>query len=327
MEKDAFVKISVIVPCYNVGNLVQPLLLSIEEQDYKNFEVIFINDGSSDNTSDVLREFCRKSIHRSQLKLIEQENKGVGNARNVGLDAAEGELVFFVDGDDYIFPQTLSRMAELMTDGIDIVAGAFRNHDNSISSFPHIENKEKWLRATIAKGGLTLWNKMFRKSIIDKNQIRFDTTVKKSEDHLFTAKYLMYSTGRVAVTDYAVYHYNQNPMSISNISMTTRTFSPWIADSVYVAVKIYKLLEGRLSSGTLRELRYDTYHKYRRIRHEAHLHKCKDKLFYNRMYTELRTIMPIHEILVFAVRRRISIITKSISRKIKKHRMPLSIGL
>lgn len=314
---------SVIVPCYNVGKLVHPLLQSLEQQDYDNFEVVFVDDGSTDDTFAILQAFIANSLSRQQdrYKLIKKENGGVGSARNTGLDASTGDYVFFVDGDDYLFPQSLSKLAELMTDGVDIAVGAFEDHVGFTNTFPHIDNREKWLQVTIAKGGLTMVNKMFRMCIINDNAIRFDTITKKSEDHLFTAEYLTCSHGRIVVTDYPVFHYVFNPMSVSNVSLTTKTFSPWIADSVFIAVRIYKLLEPRLNNATLRELRYDTYHKYRRVRHEAHVHKCKDKAFYDLIYSELRKILPVWEIILFAVRRRVSIIFHSAIRKIKLCRM------
>lgn len=317
-ENNKLRKVSVIVPCYNVGRLIQPLLDSIKKQDYENLEVIFVNDGSTDNTSTILKDFCNQSStsdHR-QYRLVEKVNGGEGSARNAGLDAAEGELVFFVDGDDCLFPQSISKLAELMTDSIDITVGAIINFNGDLLTYPHIENIDRWMRATMTKGALTLVNKMFRKSIIEKYNIRFNTTSKKSVDHLFTAQYLLHTTGGIAVTDYTVYLYQLNPTGISNISTSTRTFSPWAADSVYVAVRIYRLLENKLSPATLKELRYDSYHKYRRIRHEAHVLNCKDQSIYDGMYKEIRNIIPAWEMYVFAIRRRTSIITSSLLRKI-----------
>ena len=308
-------KVSVIVPCYNVAKVIAPLMRSIESQDYEDFEVIFVNDGSKDETGAVLRTFCEKD---TRYRIVEKENGGVGSARNAGLEVAQGELIFFVDGDDEIFPETISKMAGLMTEGVDIAVGAFINTDGTRIEFPEMEDRDRWLRVTMTKGGLTLWNKMFRRSIIEGNKIRFDTTTKKSEDHLFTAEYLCHSEGRIAVTNYAVYRYVENPMSASNISGTTRTFAPWIADGVHTSIKIYRLLEPKLSSGTLRELRYDTYHKYRRARHSAKKLHCTDKTFYEGLHREMRSIMPEWEMAFFAVRRRVSIIGKSLGKKIRR---------
>ena len=317
-------KVSVIVPCFNVAKLIQPLLESLVEQDYKDFEVIFVNDGSTDDTSSVLRAFMSEVSHglKGKCKLIEKESGGPGSARNAGLDAAEGELVCFVDGDDYIFPQTLGKLAELMIENVDLAIGSFKDHSGTITSFADASNIDEWLRCFIPRGALTLWNKMYRMRIINDNRIRFDETVMKSEDHLFTARYLMSMQGRIAVTPYVVYFYNWNPMSISHVSMTTHRFNPWISDSVFVAVRIYRLVEskGKLSKATFKAFRYDAYHKYRRIRHEGHQHRCKEKKFYRDMYLAMRSIMPAWEMVLFAVQRRASIIAQSLKKKIRKIR-------
>lgn len=304
-------RISVIVPCFNVGNLLQPLLQSLKEQDFQDFEAIFVNDGSTDDTVAVLKKYC----DNERYKWIDKQNGGPGSARNAGLAIASGEYVFFVDGDDYIFPKTLSKLEELLVDGVDVAVGAFVNTDGITTYYPKVFDKDKWLRLTFTTGGLTLVNKMFRRSIIEQHHLRFDEQTRKSEDHLFTAGYMRYCKGGISVTDYPVYCYVLNPMSISNREETIQHFSKTIADSVYASIKIYNLLEGYLSRATLMELRYDTYHKYRRIRHAAHVLNCKDKNFYNGIYAEIRKIMPVWEIVYFAIRRRISIITKSLWRK------------
>ena len=318
VRKNESKKISVIVPCFNVGRLIQPLFDSIKKQDYENFEVIFVNDGSIDDTLDVLKQFCSgevSSAHR-KYRLIEKENGGVSSARNAGLNAAEGDFIFFVDSDDSLMPQSLSKLAKLMNKGTDVAVGTFYNFDGEVCSFPHIADPDNFLRATFTKGGLTLWNKMFRRSIIEENHLRFDTSIKVCEDHLFTAQYFLCATGSIAVTDYMVYLYQLNPFSLSHISTTTGTFSPWLSDSVFAACRIYRLMMVKFSKPTLRELRYDTYHKYRRVRHEAHVLHCKDRVFYDSIYKEMRSIMPLWEMIIFAVRRRMSILTSSAIRKL-----------
>lgn len=313
-------KVSIIVPCYNVGNFVMPLLQSLEMQDYDNFEAILVNDGSKDNTSEILHRFCdgeRKNDRRKYI-VIDKPNGGVSTARNAGLEAATGDLVFFIDGDDELYPKALSTLVAMMTEEVDMAVGAIIWQDGLLRTFPHDTNWDRWLQKSVTSGAFTLWNKMFRRSIIEHHHLRFDTETMKSEDHLFTAEYIFYCQGIVAVTDYASYHYVLNTMSISNISTTTRTFSPTIADSITIAIRICKMYERKFSPATLRELRYDTYHKYGRVRHEAHMLNCKDKAFYDGIYAQLRTIMPAWEIAVFAVRRRLSIIGSSLLRKIKK---------
>ena len=101
--------ISIIIPVYNAKSYVSRCLDSIKAQDYTNWEVIIINDGSTDGVEDILNEYAEKD---SRIKPINIENAGVSNARNVGLSKAIGEYVYFLDVDDWIETNTLSLLAD-----------------------------------------------------------------------------------------------------------------------------------------------------------------------------------------------------------------------
>ena len=96
MEK---VMISVIVPVYNVENYLGKCLDSLINQTYKDIEIICINDGSTDNSLNILREYEQMD---SRIIIIDQKNGGLSNARNIGLKEAAGEYIMFVDSDDWI---------------------------------------------------------------------------------------------------------------------------------------------------------------------------------------------------------------------------------
>jgi glycosyltransferase involved in cell wall biosynthesis len=100
---------SVIVPVYNVESYLRQCLDSVIHQDYSNYEVICINDGSTDDSSDILREYEQED---SRIKIIEQTNRGLSAARNAGIKAATGEYIFFLDSDDWIEPDTLKILAQ-----------------------------------------------------------------------------------------------------------------------------------------------------------------------------------------------------------------------
>ena len=104
--------ISIILPIYNAGKYLRPALESVRAQTLKDFECICINDGSIDNSSNVVREFmaCDK-----RFKLIEQKNSGVSVARNAGLDAARGEFICFLDQDDLYAPDYLEHLHDMIT--------------------------------------------------------------------------------------------------------------------------------------------------------------------------------------------------------------------
>lgn len=105
-------KLSVIVPVYNTEDYLEKCIESIIQQDYKNIEIIIINDGSIDNSEKIIKKYKKK--YPKLIKNIKQANKGQAYSRNVGLDLANGELITFVDSDDYIEPGMYKKMIDLM---------------------------------------------------------------------------------------------------------------------------------------------------------------------------------------------------------------------
>ena len=91
-------KISIIIPVYNVADYLREALDSVINQTYANWEAICVNDGSTDNSLEILKEYAQKD---SRFIIIDQENAGVSKARNVALDNATGEYIMFLDSDDY----------------------------------------------------------------------------------------------------------------------------------------------------------------------------------------------------------------------------------
>lgn len=110
--------ISVIVPAYNEANYIESCLVSLRQQDYANLEIIVVDDGSTDETPELVRNAAEKD---SRVKVIRQENGGLSAARNMGLDHASGSLVMFVDSDDLISSQHITRLREALHEqGADV---------------------------------------------------------------------------------------------------------------------------------------------------------------------------------------------------------------
>ena len=130
MEKQL---ISIIVPIYNVEDYLRQCLDSILEQTLSHFEVILVNDGSTDSSGDICREYVEKD---SRFHYFEKENGGLSDARNYGIERARGEYLTFIDSDDYIDPLHLEYLYNtLMNNDADISVSNYMNYHTSIDTF------------------------------------------------------------------------------------------------------------------------------------------------------------------------------------------------
>lgn len=181
------VKISIIIPVYNVEDYLNQCLDSVLSQDFSNFEVICICDGSTDKSLDILKNYAQND---SRVKVISQTNNGPGNARNVGLSHAQGEYVLFVDSDDFLSENSLSQIYDnAVSNQSDIVIFDFYrldeiNNENKKSGF-HLKDlfaekdfnnftfSYEDIKKHVLNSYFNIWLKMFKKSFIDKIQLVF----------------------------------------------------------------------------------------------------------------------------------------------------------
>jgi len=128
-------KFSIIIPCYNVEKFLERCLDSIYNQSYDLFEVIIINDGSFDNTEEIIKKYMNKY---DNIKYLKQENKGLANVRNTAIDLVEGNKFIYVDADDLIMPELLENLNNFLTkNDVDIV----RYQANCIDEYGNNSNK------------------------------------------------------------------------------------------------------------------------------------------------------------------------------------------
>ena len=141
-------KISVVIPCYNVEPYLERCVSSVIGQTYPELEIILVDDGSTDATG----ELCDKlSKTDARIKVIHKENGGLSDARNAGIDVAEGEFYSFVDGDDYLEPDAYEMMTKEMKSGDVSLVSAGIVVEN-INGYKHINmsneslilNREEW---------------------------------------------------------------------------------------------------------------------------------------------------------------------------------------
>ena len=118
--------VSIIIPCYNISSYISRTIESILNQTDNNWEIIAIDDGSSDNTLDILHEYSKQS---AQIHVLHQNNKGVSSARNLGLLHAIGEWIYFLDGDDIVANDLIYRI-NCQKEDVDIYLFDFLIEDN-----------------------------------------------------------------------------------------------------------------------------------------------------------------------------------------------------
>ena len=165
--------ISIIVPIYNVENYLRQCLDSIQNQTYKKFECIMVNDGSTDSSQQLAEEY----LTDSRFKLINQSNKGLSGARNTGINHIREESIFvaFVDSDDYIYPDFLETLIEHIEDDVDIIEGMIENFHDEIKVDRVCHNFEKKILITkddklgelaLNELRVSVFPKLFRKSLL-----------------------------------------------------------------------------------------------------------------------------------------------------------------
>ncbi|ETD96460.1 glycosyl transferase family 2 [Streptococcus mitis 21/39] len=165
--------ISIIVPIYNVENYLRQCLDSIQNQTYKNFECIMVNDGSTDSSQQIAEEY----LTDSRFRLINQSNKGLSGARNTAISHIREESTFisFVDSDDYIYPDFLETLIEHIEDDVDIIEGMIENFHDEIKVDRVCHNFEKKILITkddklgelaLNELRVSVFPKLFRKSLL-----------------------------------------------------------------------------------------------------------------------------------------------------------------
>jgi glycosyltransferase involved in cell wall biosynthesis len=207
-------KVSIIVPVYNGEKSLSRCLDSILAQDYKDIEVIVIDDGSRDDSFRIISEYAQKD---KRIVPIHKENSGVSATRNIGLSLARGDYIRFVDVDDWIPFDSVKLMVRAMEEeNTDmVVADFYRVVDEKISKKGSIKKEavitvEEYAdRMLLSPADFyygAIWNKLYRKKIIDDHQLAMDENISYSEDAIFNLQYLLH-TDRIFVLRSAVYYY------------------------------------------------------------------------------------------------------------------------
>lgn len=212
-------KYSIIVPVYNGEDFISERLKSLLSYPQENYEIIVVDDGSSDKTLEVLENIKETS---EKLVVISQENSGPSGARNTGLNNARGEFILFADADDILNLEILEYLSKVeenfdlyifnyLIDNGNQISSKKLNYNHELSVFEKEEILSLYLDGLLH----TLWNKVYRKEIIDEHDIRFDETVRMGEDLVFNLNYLKY-TEEIIFSSSPFYTYSEE--SIGSVS-------------------------------------------------------------------------------------------------------------
>ena len=201
--------ITIIVPNYNSEKYLPRCIDSILAQTYTDFELLLINDGSTDSSGVICDEYATKD---SRIRVFHKENGGVSSARNVGLDNAKGEWIGWVDSDDYI----ASNMYENLFNTIEIT-GADYVYCNFYMDYgtrkeiyycPNSTNKNDLLIKWLREDWNVLWNTLVKRELYETNKLRFDTDFNFAEDFFMTTSLYLISK-RIVNIDKGLYFYNR----------------------------------------------------------------------------------------------------------------------
>jgi glycosyltransferase involved in cell wall biosynthesis len=207
--------VSIIVPVYNTAKQLLRCIDSILSQENASFEIILINDGSKDDSGNICDVYSRKD---ARVRTFHKNNNGVSSARNLGIEKAKGEWIWFVDSDDYIYPDAIRSLTHYANTNLDCII--INHHDqrkgyddilsvNEKPLFTPDQSLERLCRDKYNFRGV-VWDKWFRRDVINSNNITFNTSIHFSEDRLFVFMYFLYMKQDAFYTNQTFYCYTHN---------------------------------------------------------------------------------------------------------------------
>lgn len=240
--------ISIIIPCYNAEQSLERCLNSVVSQYYQNLEIIIVDDGSRDQTSDIYTKFKKEDY---RIKVIKQNNSGVSKARNVGLKAVTGAYVCFVDSDDWVeknYCEELYNILAAENADVSIIEASYEDENGTIVynkpiSKDKIFDGQQALILLLEDQEIQShpWGKLFKSSLL--KNVRFPENLKSFEDYSTLFK-IFDKAVKVVKSDKKLYHYVQRDNSLSH------NLSPETAYHFYLAImEVFKFWKNSAKVG------------------------------------------------------------------------------
>lgn len=219
--------VSIIVPVYNAERTIRRCIESILNQEYTDFELLLVDDGSLDASGAICDEYAGRD---SRVQVFHKANSGVSSSRNLALDRAQGTYLQFLDSDDWITPDATRSLVRAMEDG---------SCDMVISDFYRVVGERVCQKGDIDEDGImtreefaahmmetpadfyygVLWNKLYRRSIVEAHHLRMDPEISWCEDFMFNLEYIRYAQLFRAI-QIPIYYYVKTKGSLASQSLT-----------------------------------------------------------------------------------------------------------
>lgn len=243
--------VSIIIPAYNCEQTIKDTLKSIQRQTYVNFEVIIIDDGSTDDTYETVLRFVADD---KRFRIFTKPNKGVSAARNTGISNSHGEYIMFADGDDQLSTNMIFDMVEaIKKENTDLVVSGYTicYPEKRVDMCPNYyfgkisEIDEKSMLSYFLGNYFNApWNKIFRSSIIQENDIFFNESISILEDLLFVLNYLNCSE-TIGFLDLPLYMYSRTSANTLLNKVNERKI-----DAIYMNYSAISDINSRFNFGT-----------------------------------------------------------------------------
>lgn len=255
--------VSIIVPVYNAEGTLRRCIDSILNQEYTDFELLLVNDGSTDHSGAICQEYAARD---SRVQVFHKENTGVSATRNLALDRAVGTYLQFLDSDDWITPDATRSLVRAMESGpCDMVVSDFyRVVGERLSQKGHIHRADLLTREEYAACMMenpadfyygVLWNKLYRRSIVEAHHLRMNTDITWCEDFMFNLEYIRWAKTFRAI-QLPIYYYVKTKGSLASQSL-----------SLSQAMKMKRLV-------------FADYHRfYKSVLDEEEYEKCRLKVY------------------------------------------------
>lgn len=273
-------KVSVIIPCYNIEQHLPKCIESILIQSFDDFELILINDGSTDDTKVVCESHAKQD---SRIKVFHQENAGVSAARNLGLQHATGDLLIFIDGDDYIKNDYIEQLVNNYVKGNWPICGMInvrnenpicnKDFQNLLDIYPErMISKSNFMDLLKYYSFSSPCARIYSAKIIKDHELKFDPKITYQEDLLFNLEYVQFIE-KVTLLDYFGYYY------IEHMTSSSGRFHQNFNHVDLLFQKLNNFVRSKDDTNTLKEfILQTTLRKIANVFHTKSLRSKEDKL-------------------------------------------------